>query len=159
MCMVRKPSLEPIVLARRWDITPGKTQQTMQATMQRGIWSMLHLSLSRQFRANDRNLHYHHLTHLVFSGMMFVSTVSRKGIRYAQVYTTDFGWTRAFPMSLRSEAHEALSLLHVRDDLLSVCICDNAKEMIQGTFYQKLNDAECHLKQLEQYFLVKCCRK
>ena len=30
-------------------------------------------------------------------------------------------------------------------------ICDNAKEMIQGKFYQKLKDAACQLNQLEPY--------
>ena len=30
---VRKPSVEPIVLAKRWGITPEKAQKTIQATM------------------------------------------------------------------------------------------------------------------------------
>ena len=33
----------------------------------------------------------------------------------------------------------------------TACICDNAKEMIQGKFYQMLKDAACHLKHLEPY--------
>ena len=45
--MVRKPSLEPIVFAKRWGITPEKAQKTIQATTLRGIKTMLHLLLSR----------------------------------------------------------------------------------------------------------------
>ena len=44
---VRKLSVEPIVLAKQWGITPEKAQKTIQATSQRGIRSMLQPSLSR----------------------------------------------------------------------------------------------------------------
>ena len=80
--------------------------------------------------------------------MMFASTVFRRDNRYRQVYATDFGWTRAFLITSRSEAHETLSLLFTRDGFLPACSCNNAKEMVQGKFYQKLNDASCHLKNL-----------
>ena len=97
---------------------------------------------------NYLNLCYHCLAHPVFSDMMFASTVSRRGNRCAQVYATDFGWARAFPMASRSEAHETLFLLFARDEVLSVFICNNAKELVQGKFNQKLKDVACHLKQL-----------
>ena len=64
---------------------------------------------------NDRNLCYNCLTHPVFSDTMFASTVSRRGNRCEQVYATDFGWARAFPMASRYEAHETMSLLFPRD--------------------------------------------
>ena len=54
-------------------------------------------------------------------------------------------------MASRSEAHETLLLLFARDEVLPACICDNAKKMVQGKFYQKLKDAAYHLKQLDQY--------
>ena len=38
-----------------------------------------------------------------------------RGNRCAQVYATDFGWAKAFPMASRSKAHETLSLLFARD--------------------------------------------
>ena len=44
---VRKPSVVPVVLVKRWGIAPEKSQKTIQATMQRGIRTMLHPSLSR----------------------------------------------------------------------------------------------------------------
>ena len=64
---------------------------------------------------NDKNLHYCHLAHPVFSDMMFASTVFGRGNRCAQVYATDFGWARAFSMTSRSETHDTLLLLFVRD--------------------------------------------
>ena len=50
-------------------------------------------------------------------------------------------------------AYEILSLLFVRDGIPQTCICNNAKEMIQVDFYQKLKGTVCHLKQLEPYTL------
>ena len=82
---VRKPSIDPIVLAKRWHITPEKAQKTIHATAQRGIRTMLHPLLSRQFRMNDQNLRYHCLAHPIFSDMMFASTVSRRDNRCPQV--------------------------------------------------------------------------
>ena len=54
--MVRKLSVVPIVLERRWSITPEKAQKTIQATMQRRNRTMLHPLLVRWWRTNDRNL-------------------------------------------------------------------------------------------------------
>ena len=64
--------------------------------------------------------------------MTFAHTVTRMSNRCAQVYATDFGWARDFPMAARSEAHETLLLLFVRDGVLPAFICNNAKEIIQG---------------------------
>ena len=137
---VRKGSIKPIVLAKRWVITPEKLQNPIQATMQRGIMNMLHSSLLRWFRTNDRNS--------VFSDTMFFSTLSRRGNRCGQVYDTDFWWARAYPMASISEAHKTLSLLFAWNEVLPACICNNTKEITQDKFYQRLKDAECHLKQL-----------
>ena len=112
---------------------------------------MLHPSLLRRFRTNDQSLCCHCLAQPIFSDTIFASTVSRRGNRCAQVYAVDFGWASAFPMASISEAHETLSLLFMRDGVPLTCICDNAKEMVQGKFHQKLNESACHLKQLEPY--------
>ena len=94
---------------------------------------------------------YDHLAHHVFSYMMFASTISRRGNRCAKVYAADFGWASIFPVASRIEVHETLLLLIVRDGVPPTCICDNAKEWVQGKFDQKLKDAACPLKQLEPY--------
>ena len=39
---VRKPLVEPIVLAKRWGITPEKAKKTIKATTQRGIRTKFH---------------------------------------------------------------------------------------------------------------------
>ena len=42
--MVRKPSMEPIVLAKQWGIILKKAQKTIQDSTEREIKSMLHPS-------------------------------------------------------------------------------------------------------------------
>ena len=51
-------------------------------------------------------------------------------------------------MASGSEVHEILSLLFTWDDDPPAFIWVNAEEIIQGKFYQKLEDAVCQLKQL-----------
>ena len=45
--MVKKPSVQPSVLAKRWGIRPEKAQKIIQVTMHRGIRTMLHPLLLR----------------------------------------------------------------------------------------------------------------
>ena len=124
---VRNLSVEPLVLAKRWGITPEKALKTIQATTQRGIGTMLYPLLSKRYRMNDRNFHYYCMAHPLFSDTMFANTMFRNSNRCVQEYATDFGWARAFPMASKSEAHETLLWLFVWDGVLPTFIYNNAK--------------------------------
>ena len=126
--MVKKASVEPMVLAKQWGTTLNKTQKTTQDTTQRGIWAMIHPSLRRWFITYDHYIHHSCVTYPLFSDMMFESTVSKSGNRCAQVCATDFGWARVFPITSRSDAHETLSLPFTWDGVPLSCNCNNAKE-------------------------------
>ena len=125
--MVRKPSLEPIILAKRWDIIPEKAWKTIQAATQRvlGLCPILHCQ-------NDSE----QMTEIFI---------------FAQVYATDFGWARTFLMASKSKACETLSSLFAQDGALPAYIYNNAKEMIQGKLSQELKNVAWNLKQLEPY--------
>jgi hypothetical protein len=45
----------------------------------------------------------------------------------AQIFCTDFGFVRAFPMKKEIEAHEALYLLFHRDGVPNVMVMDGSK--------------------------------
>jgi hypothetical protein len=75
----------------------------------------------------------------------------RKHNNSAQVFCTDFGFVRSFPMKLESEAHEALSLLFHRDGLTNAMVMGGAKAQTEGEFRRKLCDAGCHIKQTEPH--------
>ena len=96
--------LDHLVLAKRWGISPQKTLNTIRQTTQHGVCTVLHPSVSRWFRTNDCQSWYRRLPHNVYIDALFVTTVSRRGNRCAQIFATDFGWSRLFLMRLKSEA-------------------------------------------------------
>ena len=59
---------------------------------------------------------------------MQAGTVSRRMNQYAQVYSTDFGWSRAHPMKNKGDAHENLFLLFKRDGVPPNMVVDVSKE-------------------------------
>jgi hypothetical protein len=116
-------------------------------TTQRGVKRMIHTSLSVSFRTNDRQLRYCHLPLTCFTDTMFSNSKSIQGKKAAQVFCTENGCTRAFPMAKEKDAHEALSLLFHRDGVPNVMVMDGAKAQIQGDFRWKLREYGCHIKQ------------
>ena len=79
----------------------------------------------------------------MFTDTMSSSVLSKNGNKYAQVFSTDFGWAKAFPMQRKSEAHEALSLLFSRHSVPHTMIMDGSKEQTLGEFRKKLCQADC----------------
>jgi hypothetical protein len=69
----------------------------------------------------------------------------------AQIFCTDFGFVRAFPLKKEKESHEALSLLFHRDGFPNIMVMDGAKAQVEGEFRRKLCDAGCHIKQTEPH--------
>jgi hypothetical protein len=107
---------------------------------------MIHPSLSVRFRTNDRQLRYRRIPTTCFTDTIFSNSKSIQGNKAAQVFCTENGWTRAFPVAKEKDAHEALSLLFHRDGVPSVMVMDGAKAQIQGGFRRKLRYAGCHIK-------------
>ena len=68
-----------------------------------------------------------------------------------QIFATDFGWSRCYPMTCKSKAHEALGLLFMREGVPLKMIVDNAKEMKLGEFAWKCKEAHCYLRSMEPY--------
>ena len=139
------------LLARRWMISPEAAARTVKSTTQRGIRTVLHPSLSRRFRTNDRGLRYNRLRHTMFTDTLKAGTISRRGNQYAQIYTTGFHWNRAHPMKKKSDAHKTVSLLFQRDGVPPDMVMDGAKEQTLGTFRDKCQEADCRVKQTEPY--------
>ena len=135
-----------IVLAKWGGITPDKAQKTIQATTQVGC-SALNCQDSEQMTEIFAIATWHMMCFLT----LCLPVVSRKGNRCAQVYATDLEWDRAFQMASRSDAHETLSLLFMRYSVQPDHTCNNAREIIQGKFHQKLKNAECQFIWLEPY--------
>jgi hypothetical protein len=142
---------DPDMLARNWGIDRATARRTVNATTQRGIRTLLHPTLSRRFRTNDRQLRYRRLPIDCFTDTLLSKTASRRNNMYAQIFATGDGWCRAYPMKLKSEAHEGLSLLFQREGVPNTMIMDGALEQVKGTFRKKCREAGVHVKQTEPH--------
>ena len=147
----RKAAIGHDELAKRWGIHPDRAKATVQRTTQRGVRNIANPALVRRFRTNDRMLRYRRLRHPVFTDTMFADTYSRRNNKCAQVFATDFGWVRVYPMKTKGEAHETLSLLFQREGVPPSIVMDGSKEQTLGKFRHKLVDASCQMKQTEPY--------
>jgi hypothetical protein len=87
----------------------------------------------------------------MFTDTIYSTIFSRQGNTAAQEFSTYFGFMRAFPMKIESEAHEAPYLLFHRDGVPNVMVMDGAKAQVEGEFRRKVCDAGCHIKQIEPH--------
>jgi hypothetical protein len=112
---------------------------------------MIHPSLTKWYKLNDRQLQYRRLPVTMFTDTIYSTIISRQQNKAAQIFCTDFCFVRAFPMKKESEAHEALSLLFHRYGVPNVMVMDGSKAQTEGKFRRKVCDAGCHIKQTEPH--------
>jgi hypothetical protein len=118
-------------------------------TTQRGIRRIIHPSMTKRYNTNDKQIRYRRLSVTMFTDTMYSTILSRQHNKADQIFFTDFGFVRAFPMKKESEAHEALSLLFQRDGVTNVMVMDGAKTQTEGQFRSKLCDAGCRINHTE----------
>jgi hypothetical protein len=146
-----KAGVDAATLAKNWRIGIEAAKRKRLVTTQREIRRMIHPSLTKRYKTNDRQLRYCRLHVTMFTDTIYSTILSRQQNKAAQILCTDFGFVRAFPMKKESEAHEASSLLFHRDGFPNVMIMDGAKSRTEGQFRSKLRDAGCHIKQTEPH--------
>ncbi len=82
---------------------------------------------------------------------MFASTMPRCGNKCAQIFTSDFRWSRAYSMKTKGEAHEVLSHMFQRKGVPPLMVMDGSKEQTLGKFCQKFQDSGCERKITEPF--------
>jgi hypothetical protein len=82
---------------------------------------------------------------------MFSTILSRQKNKAAQIFCTDVGFVREFPLKKETQSHEALSLLFHRDGVPNIMVMDGAKAQVEGEFRIELCDAGCHIKHTEPH--------
>jgi hypothetical protein len=112
---------------------------------------MIHHSLTKRYKTNDRQLRYLRLPVTMHTATMISTIVSRQNNKAAQTFCTDFSFVRAFPLKKEKEAHDALSLLFQRDGVHNVMVMDGSNSQVEGEFRRKLCDAGYHIKQTEPH--------
>jgi hypothetical protein len=122
-----KAGVDVATLANNWGIGIEAAKRTRLVTTQRGIRRIFHPSLTKRYKTNDRQLQYRRMYVTMFTDTMYSTILSRQQNKAAQIFCSDFGFARTFPMKLESEAHEALSFLCHRYGVHNVMVMDGTK--------------------------------
>jgi hypothetical protein len=96
--MREKGGIDAATLAKNWGIGIEAAKRTRLVTTQRGVRIMVHPMLTKRYKTNDRQLRYHRLPVTMYTDTMYSTILSRQMSKAAQIFTTDFGFVRAFPM-------------------------------------------------------------
>jgi hypothetical protein len=120
------------IVAKNWGIGIEAAKRKRLVTTQRGIRRMIHPSLTKRYNTNDRQLRYCRLPVTIYTDTMFSTILSRQKNKAAQIFCTDFGFVRAFPLKKEKEEHEALYLLFHRDGVPNVMVMDGSKAQVEG---------------------------
>jgi hypothetical protein len=93
-----KVGVDAATLAKNWGIGLEAAKRTRLVTTQRGIRRMIHPSLTKRYKTNDRQLIYRRLPNTMYTDTMFSTILSRQKNKAAQIFCTDFGFVRSFPL-------------------------------------------------------------
>jgi hypothetical protein len=134
-------------------VYPLRRLATLKVTTQWGVRNTLHPPLTRRFSTNDRMLRYRWLPCVMYTDTAFCDHKykSPRGSIGCQLFATDFGWSRAFPLWQKKDAHEALRLVFWCDGVPSNIVADGAKESKNSTFHKKYKEAGCGFSVTEPY--------
>lgn len=148
----RKGTVSAEQLARRWHISLESATRTIDCTTQKGVRDFAHMAGTRRLRHLTQQLAYRPLNAICYTDTM-ISTVPSLSNKFtcAQIYVTDFEWTKVYPMRTKSEAPDTLDLLHHQYGAFRVMIPDNAKELTSKSFRDKLRRAGTVLQPIEAY--------
>jgi hypothetical protein len=146
-----KAGVDTATLAKNWGIGLEAAKRTRLVTTQRGIRRMIHPSLTKRYKTNDRQIRYFRLPVTMYTDTMYSTILSRQNNKAAQILCTDFGFVRAFQLKKEKEAHEALSLLFHRYGVPNVMVMDGSNAQVEGEFRKKLRNAGYHTKQTEPH--------
>ena len=100
----QRKMVDPPTLAKRWNIPLDRAKNTVLATTQRGVWYVTNPSIMWRFPTNDRMMRYNILPHPMFTDTILAGTASQREHKFAQVFSTSYGWSRTIPMTKKSDA-------------------------------------------------------
>jgi hypothetical protein len=146
-----KAEVDAATLANNWGIGIEEAKRTRLVTNQRRIRRIIHPSMTKRYKKNDRQLRYRRLPVTMFTDTIYSTIPSRQHNKAAQILCTEFGFVREFPTKKDSEAHEALYLHFHRDGVPKAMVVDGAKAQVEGGFRRRLTYAGCHINQTEPH--------
>ena len=138
-------------LSRTWGIGLTNAKKTIEVTTQKAVHTVAYPSVERRWPTGDHPLRYKRLSHKVFHDTMKANVVSSRGNKCSEMYATDFGWSRSFPMTKESDVHETLDLFLSRYGIPEALVSDGAQAYLGGQFKKKAKEAGCFCKVTDPY--------
>jgi hypothetical protein len=129
-----KPRINASQLAQRWSIGEAAAAKTLRVTTQMGIRNCLY-PIERRFRTKQSQLRYPQLSGRhgrFYTDTFFASVPAIDGSKCAQLFANDIGFSKIYPMRLKSEAPNALQCFIHDVGIPQVFHIDNAKELLEG---------------------------
>jgi transposase InsO family protein len=146
-----KYKLNADILCNNWGIGKTIAENTIKATTHLRVQTVNHPNVERRWPTGDRPLRYRRLNHAVYHDTMHSKVVSSRGNKCCEIYVTDFGWSRSFPMQKESEVHETLDLFLSRYGIPESLISDGAKSYTGGQYRKKAKQAGIFCKLTDPY--------
>ena len=101
--------VDSYTLSHRWEISEPLAMKILDSTTQRG-WRYIEDHFTRRFRTRQAHMQYHHLRTGVFTDTLFNDTTSVRGNNCAQLFVTDDGHSRIYPLPSKGQAFDKLDL-------------------------------------------------
>lgn len=143
--------MTPELLAKTWSIGRTVADKTLRATTQRAVRTVASPTVERRWPTGDRPLRHKRLHHQVFHNTMIANVKYLRGNTCCEIYATDFGWSRAFPIAKIAEVHETLDLFLSRYGIPEALVSDNHNVYIGGIFKKKAKEAGVFCKVTDPY--------
>jgi hypothetical protein len=96
--MIDKAGVDAATLAKNWGTGIEAAKRTRLVTNKRGVRRIIHPSLTKLYKTNDRQLRYRRLSVTMLTATMYSTIPSRQQNKASQIFCTDFGFVRAFPI-------------------------------------------------------------
>jgi len=123
-------------LVTNWNIGLEAAKKTLQVATQKGVRHTTH-PIEQRFRTRQAQLRYNQLGGRYgrfYTDTFFSAAPTLSGNSMAQIYTNDNGYTKVYPMKLKSQTHETLSTFIHEVGIPSAIHLDDAKELKHGKF-------------------------
>jgi hypothetical protein len=137
-------------LSQLWGIGLVAAKNTIKATTHLMIKTGEFPNVESRWPTGDRPLRYKKIGHKVYHDTFYSSVKSLEGHKCSEIYATDFGWSRNFPLAKESDVTESLDTFFTNYGIPEALVSDGAKAYT-GEFKKKAKEAGCRCKVTDPY--------
>ena len=149
----RKGAAGPEQLSKLWCLPLDLAQETVNATTQKGVRDFTNVTGTKRLKPMNQQLRYKFLDVEMFTDFLIGPCRSLNSNIVSCVFSTNFGWSKAYPLQKKKDCDMALKLLHHEVGVPREIISDGAKEYIgeNSDFRKRARVAGSYCRSVEPY--------